>query len=176
MRRLKAFLIIFQFLFVIFFISEISFAQKTVSWEDKIIALTFKGLAKSFLLVSDIEKIKKSNTDKLKKMNESKFRTRYAEIYRVIDAGLPEPLKASYNLRGVLPKEEAISIIESLDKKKINQIINALPDQLIAGYFKEYLQKIRFADKPAGSLPGKTNILDEINKSWNKILSKVFVK
>lgn len=59
-------------------------------------------------------------------------------------------------------KERAIKNVESLNKKKMYEIIDSLPDRVIANQFKQYLsekkQKIE-----------KGNLLEQINKLWYKM-------
>lgn len=140
------------------------FAEEKSRIEDKIIGSTFKTLAKAFVVTVDINKLKQVNIDKIKRIDEEKFRKRYIALYRVVK-DLPFPLKASYKITEHMTKEQAEQIIDSLDKQKIYRIIDAVPDRIIVDQFRQYLgsakQKLQ-----------RTNIVEQINKLWNKIIKK----
>lgn len=156
--------IIFLCLLAIAFPLQNIYAEQRPSVSEKIIGSTFKTLAKAFVATADIEKIKSGNIKKIRKMPKEKFQQRYAKIYPVLN-GLPNTLKNQYNLSENLSREEATSAIESLNKQKIYRIINIIPDTLIASQFKAYLaqakQKIQ-----------ESNLVREIEKFWNKIITK----
>lgn len=116
------------------------FAQAQNNIEDKIIAATFKGIAKAYIIVVDLKQFKKDKIAMLQKMEEDKFRKRYAKTYAVIGE-LPKELKITYGINENMNKEQAIKKINSLDKKKIYGIIDGVPDELIAKHFKEYLAR-----------------------------------
>lgn len=165
MRREKFIVVrIFFLLIMLLWFTSISHAQQKVSVEDRIIGSTFKTLAKAFVVVVDINKLKKCNIGKLNKMSEDKFQKRYAEVYDVLK-DLPVNLKVSYGINAQMTKEQVIKHIESLDEKKIYEIIDSVPDTVIANQFKLYLRK-----KKEGIQ--KSNIVEQINKFWNKIIEK----
>jgi len=141
------------------------FAQEQVSVEDRIAGSTFKTLAKAFVVIVDINKLKKNNIDKLNKMNEDKFKKRYAGVYKIIKY-LPAELKVRYGIIEGITKEQVIKNIESLDKKKIYEMIDSIPDAIIANQFKLYLSEKKQAIQ-------KSNAVEQINKFWNKIIEKV---
>jgi len=155
------------FLTLILCFKTTAFAQEKVVMEDKIIGSTFKALAKAFIVIADINKLKKNGIDKLNKMDEEKFQRRYAKVYEVIK-DLPFRLKVSYGVTEHMTKEQAIKNIESLDKKKIYEIIDLVPDTIIANNFKQYLNKRK-------QVTQKSNIVEQINKFWNKMLEKINV-
>ncbi|MDO8662992.1 MAG: hypothetical protein Q7K98_07240 [Candidatus Omnitrophota bacterium] len=140
------------------------FAEEKAKMEDGIIGSTFKVLAKTFVSVADINKIKKNNIDRLNKMKEEKFKKRYAEVYKVIK-DLPVELKIRYGITETMTKEQAIRNIESPDKKIIYEMINSIPDAIIANQFKQYLsgkkQEIQ-----------KSNVVEQINKFWKNLIAK----
>jgi hypothetical protein len=140
-------------------------AQENVSIEDRIIGATFKTLAKAFVAVTDINKLKKDNIDRLKKMDEDKFKRQYAKAYKVIK-DLPPEFKVAYGITEHMAKEQAIKDIESLDKKKIYETIDSIPDTIIARQFKQYLSEKKQEMQ-------KSNLVEQINSFWNKIIGKV---
>jgi len=147
-----------------FCLKSYTFAQASVSTEDKIIGSTFKTLAKAYVAIVDINKLKQGNICKLNSMDEEKFQRRYVKIYEVIK-DLPPALKARYKISEQMTKQEAIQNIQSLDKKKIYEMIDLIPDTLIAKHFKQYLKNKKQQIQ-------KSDIVEQIKNSWNKIIEK----
>jgi hypothetical protein len=141
------------------------FAEEKISVEDRIVGSTFKTLAKAFVAIVDINKLKKNNIDKLNKMNEEKFKKRYAGVYKIIKY-LPAELKVSYGITEAMTKEKVIKNTESLDKKKIYEMIDSIPDAIIANQFKQNLSEKRQEIQ-------NSNTVEQINKFWNKMIEKV---
>ena len=142
-----------------------AFAKEKVHIEDIIIGSIFKELAKAYVAVTDINKLKKDNIDKLNKMDTEKFQRRYAKVYEVIK-DLPPDLKVSYGVAEHMTKEQIIKNIESFDKKKINEAIDYIPDTIVVKQFRKYL-----SEKKQEIQKGK--LVEQINKFWNKIIEKV---
>jgi len=140
------------------------FAQEKVSVEDKAVGSIFKGLAKTYVTVTDINKLKKNNIDELNKMDAERFQKRYAGIYAVIK-DWPPALKNKYKVTADMTKDQAIKNIESVNKEKICEMIDSTPDTIIAKRFKKYMdENNRGAQK--SSLP------EQVNRFWNKISVK----
>lgn len=139
-----------------------AFAYEKTSVEDKTIGLTFKTLAKAFISIADIDKLKKSNIGKIEKMDERKFKERYHKIYETLKE-LPLSIKTAYGIKEEVGKKEIIQRIESLDKKETYKIIAVIPDETIASLFKRYLKERRQEMQ-------KTAIVKQINKFWSKII------
>jgi len=139
-------------------------AAQKVNAQDKIISSSFKTLAKAFVAASDIAALKKNNIAKLNQMSNEKFRQRYEKVYAVIK-DLPSQVKADYGISDTMTKEQAIKNIEGLDKKAAYALINAIPDEIIAGEFRKYLSKKD--DKIQ-----KDSLLEQIKKIWHQITRK----
>lgn len=155
--------IIFLIIVSLFF-QNFTLAAEQPTLEDKAIGSTFKALARVFVAVTDINKLKKDSIHKITKMNEEKFNKKYSHAYKIIQ-DLPPDLKTDYSVTENMSKDQAVKNIESLDKEKIYKIINAVPDEFIALQFKRYL-----SDKKQAT--PKTNAADQINKFWNKTIKK----
>lgn len=140
------------------------FAQEKESIEDRIIGSTFKTLAKAYVAIADINKLQKSNIDKLNNMDEEKFERRYVKVYEVIK-DLPSSLRTRHKVTGHMTKQEAVQNIQSLNKKKICEIIDFVPDTIIANHFKQYLKKKKQEIQ-------KSNIVAQVQDFWNKIIKK----
>jgi hypothetical protein len=141
------------------------FAQEKAKAQDKIIGSMFKGLAKAYVAVTDLDKLKKNNIEELNQMDMESFKYRYANIYEVI-RDWPLALKSSYKVAEQMTKEQAIKNIEAIDKGKIYEMIDVTSDAAIVAKFKKYLN-VEGQEMQKNSLPEK------INKVWNKILGKL---
>lgn len=139
-------------------------AEKT-GVTDKIIGSTFKTLVKAFVATTDINELKKNNIAKINKMDEEKYQRRYAKVYEVIK-DLPSHLKVDYEITEHMSKEQVIKHIELLDKKKAYKMIDSIPDTFIANKFKQYLSEKKQEFQ-------KSNVVEQINQLWNKMLEKV---
>ena len=141
------------------------FAQERAKAQDKIIGSMFKGLAKAYVTVTDLDKLKKNNIEELNQMDMERFKNRYARIYEVIK-DWPDALKSNYKVAEQMTKEQAIKNIESIDKGKIYEMIDATSDTVIVEQFKKYLNA-------EGQEAQKSSLPEKINKVWDKILGKL---
>ncbi len=143
-------------------------AQETAGVSDKIIGSTFKTMAKAYVAVADVNKLKKDNVEKISGMEESKFERRYAKAY-VNMKDLPDNLKSKYGITERMTKAQAIKSIEKLDKKNIGLAIDCIPDAVIARQFKEYLRGEKHEAQ-------KGDIIQRINALWNRMVEKISKK
>lgn len=148
----------------VFCIQTSAFADEKISIEDRTISLTFKTLAKAFVSMADIEKLKKSNISKIEKMDDGKFKKRYGKIYGALRE-LPLSIKTTYGIKEDMSKKEILQKIEPLDKKELYRIINAIPDETIARIFKNYLKERK-------RQINKTELVKQINNFWFKMIKK----
>ncbi len=140
-------------------------AQEASGVSDKIIGATFKTLAKAYVAVADLNKLKKKNIEKISGMEENKFRKQYTKAYINL-RDLPNNLKSKYAITEDMTKAQAIKSIEKLDKKNIGEVIDSIPDLLIAQLFKEYLK-----EKKREVQNG--DIIQRINALWNRLVEKI---
>ncbi len=147
------------------FIPNIAFAENQPALQDRIISSTFKSLAKAFVAVADIDKIKRDGIAKVNKMSDEKFRKKYSKVYGVIK-DLPAGLKASYGITPEMTRDQAIKNMHSLDKQKIYAVIDLIPDSFIADQFRRYL-----AEKKEEMQ--KSNLIQQINRIWSRIIQKI---
>ena len=136
------------------------FADNTPGWEVATIGITFKTMAKSYIAVSDINKLKKNGIDKLIKISDEKFKKQYAEVYPSL-VELPQPIKTKYGFSEKMTKKQAIKSLASLDKKQVYEIIESVPNSAIAEQFNRYYSG---QSKPAGSLTSR------ISELWKKLI------
>lgn len=140
------------------------FAKGNVNVGDRI-GPAFKTLAKAFVARADIDKLKVININKLNKMSEEKFQQGYAEAYRVIKY-LPYYLKTAYKVNDTMTKRQAIINIKSLDRKKMCEVIDSIPNIIIAREFDQYLNKKR-QEMQGG------NIIGQINGCFNQAIAEL---
>lgn len=145
-------------------IQQPAFAQQKANLEEKVIGSTFKSLAKTFVVVTDINKLKSQNIKKLEKMSEAKFKKQQVKVYPVLEE-LPLAIKEKYGVREGMDKAQAIKNIESLNKKKIYEIIDNVPDATITRLFKQELDKLK-------EDIAKSDLAGQIRKFWDKIVQK----
>jgi len=100
-------------------------------------------------------------------MSEEKFQKQYAKAYKDIK-DIPEHLRVRYGIDENMTREQSIKIIRILDKKKLYELLNSIPDVVIAGKFKEDLSKRK------QKLEGKnSDIISQIGQAWNNIVKKM---
>lgn len=130
----------------------------------RIVASTFKTLAKAFVATADVGKLKQENIRKIDNMDEAKFRKQYAKVYVVIKE-LPPQLKLDYGVSEKMTKEQVVNDIKSLNKASIYKLIDGIPDAFIVSEFKRHLinskQKIQ-----------RKNLANQVGKIWNKMIAK----
>lgn len=155
--------IIFLFLFSLLSMGTV-FAQEKINIGDKLIGATFKSLAKAYITVVDLKKLKKANIEKIKAMDEEKFEKRYAKVFLVINE-LPRKVKATYGINETMTKDQVVRKINSWNKKKICGIIDSIPEELIVKYFKEYINKSKQNVKDS-------NLIEQIRSFWERIIRR----
>jgi|GEM_PF-2745715 hypothetical protein len=142
-----------------------SFAEENNVIVDRLISSTFKSLAKAFVAVQDIAKLKKNNKEKLNRMSDDRFREHYRKICDLLQK-LPDSIKNEYGITENMTKGQVMEAIGTLDKNRIYKIIDAVPDGAIGDQFRKYINK--------NGQPGKNvNLLEQINQLWKQIAGKV---
>jgi hypothetical protein len=141
------------------------FAQEKAKAQDKVIGSMFKGLAKAYVAVTDLDKLKKGNIVELNQMDMEIYKYRYSRIYEVAK-DWPLALKSKYKITEQMTREQAIKNIESVDKGKIYEMIDATSDTSIIEQFKKLLNQV-------GQETQKSNLVEQVGRVWNKILEKL---
>jgi predicted component of type VI protein secretion system len=112
--------------------------------KERLIGSFVKTFAKTYVATNDLQKFKEKNIKKILKMDEAKFQRVYGKIYQEMIADLPENLKKEYGIEPVMTREMAIARINSFtSKKKIYQMINAIPNKMIAQHFKKHKDEFK---------------------------------
>lgn len=152
---------------IIFSPPAVSTAQETAQKlpvSDRLIASTLKTLARTYAAVIDLEKIKAAQIHHLEGMTPQKFKKHFNKIQSVVSS-LPYQFKTQYGFKEEMTKEEVILEIKKLDKKKINQMIEDIPDSFIAFQFKQYLNDLK-------QDMGESNVVQKIHEFWQKTISR----
>jgi hypothetical protein len=97
-------------------------------------------------------------------MKEEWFRAKYAEVYPDIRR-MPPAIPKKYGITEKMTRAQAIRIVRTMDKKKLYEIIDSVPDAVIARRFNEQFQ----ADEPGK----KVSLQEKIAKAWDRFLIKV---
>ncbi len=141
-------------------LTNAAFAAQKVSAEDRVIGATFKTLAKAYVATTDIEKLKAKKIHRIEIMREDWFDEKYAEVYQVIRE-LPPKLQMKYGVTEGMTKERTIRIIRTLDKKALYEIIDNVPDTVIAEQFAQQFHK----EEPSEAQLG---LKDRIARAWER--------
>jgi hypothetical protein len=140
------------------------YAAENASVEAKVIGATFKTLAKAYVATTDIEKLKVKKIQRIESMNEEWFAEKYAEIYPDIRK-MPPAIPKKYGVTERMTQAQAIRIIRTLDKKKLYEIIDNVPDAVIAEKFNEQFREDGTAEH--------VSLQDKIARAWDKLLIKI---
>ncbi len=139
------------------------FAQATFG--DKAISSTLKSLAKAYVATADINKLKAKYTQKLEKMGGDKFKDRFPNVYDLVK-DLPDSMRQEYSILSNMTAQEAVVIAKKLNKNRIYQIIDAIPDETIISSFNEYALK---AHDPTAN----EGMMSKINSVWKNVLMRI---
>jgi len=136
-------------------------AAENDGMDVRVIGATFKTLAKGYVATADIERLKAGKIARIEKMKKEWFAAKYAEVYPLLSE-LPPRLKTKYGVTEGMTKTRAEEIIRGLDRKKMYEIIDNVPDRLVAEQFREQLRK----DGQAGG-----TLQDKIGRIWSKAVA-----
>lgn len=146
-------------------VQYVAIAEDANILEVKIIGSTFKSLAKAYVAITDLESLRRENITKLNRTEDAKFRSKYTKVYDLVRE-LPKSVKNTYRISDNIRKDQIIQKLETWDKRDICLLIDSIPDEIIAKYFKEYLKENKSA------ISGK-NIFEQVRDFWQKMLSKI---
>ncbi len=136
-------------------------AKDDLSVEDQLVGVMFKNLAKAYVSVSDYERLKKDTILRLKGMEDERFKACYAKSLAVISE-FPQEVKIKYGINENMKRRDAIKKLGKWDKKKVCQIIDSVPEGVIAKHFKEYIRKRDPEVK-------KSNLLSQVKGFWGRV-------
>lgn len=132
------------------------------------ISTSIKSIAKAYIAVTDLDKLKQTNINKIRKMEDREFRVKYTKIY--IDLkDMPKNVKDAYGLSDTMDKTTAIKKIESVEKKDLYIIIDSIPDIYIVRHFDDYLAERKLDMRRSFSKR-------EIKRFWQDIKKKIEIE
>jgi len=138
---------------------------KGLSPTDKVIASTFKMLAKGFVFTVDLNKLKQENIARISAMKDEKYKRRYLKAFTLMEE-LPAGILEQYGLSENMTKEAAIKAVNRLNKEKVYILIDNVPDALIAREFRRYLSSVKQDIK-------ESSLIAQINSFWDKTVKKM---
>ncbi len=141
------------------------FAAENVGGEAKIIGETFKALARAYVLTADIAQLKDKAVQRIESMKEARFQRKYADVYRIARQ-LPSRIRSKDGITPEMTKLRAIRIVRSLDKKMLYEMIDNIPDPVIAQEFHEHTAKN--ADGPEGG-----DLFSRVSRTWGELVKKI---
>lgn len=136
-------------------------AQQRETFKEKLVGTFVKTFAKTYIATHNLEKFKEKNIKKVLKMDEAKFQRVYKKIYREMIVDLPQHLKDMYGVTENMTREKAVARINAFEnKKQIYQMINAVPNKMIARHFKKHKKEFKKTMQKDGS--GVDGMVDQL--------------
>lgn len=132
--------------------------------QDRLISVTFKTLAKTYIATTDFNALKNNTVTRLQQLDTDGFYERYPNTLQFIDDA--PVLTKQFGLRSDMSCEQAVAFIRSLDKKKVSAMIDAVPDQVVARHIMQSFSQ------EANSAKSK-NVMDRVRQAWTDIQSRL---
>jgi hypothetical protein len=174
MRKNFSFLLCFSLTAIsLVFGSSLSFAkakngpavtEKQPAWQDRAIGAAFKTLSKALISATDLEKLKQENIKKIKGMDEEKFRSRYSDYFNIINQA--PLLQSKYRLSKDMTRQQAIERLKGLDKKELCDMVDSVPDSVIAQEFNKNVEKYK-------SKVENQDFSQKIDYIWGRVREKI---
>ena len=93
-------------------------------------------------------------------MDEAKFQRVYSRIYKEMIVDMPQSLKDMYGVSEDMTREKAIARINAFEnKKQIYQMINAVPNKMIAQHFSKHKDEFKKTIKGNSGVDGMVDQL-----------------
>ena len=90
--------------------------------QDRLISVTFKTLAKTYIATTDFNALKNNTITRLQQLDTDSFHEKYPNTLKLIDDA--PVLTKQFGLRSDMPRDQAVAFIRSLDKKKASALIS----------------------------------------------------
>lgn len=133
--------------------------------EARIVGPAFKTLAKAYVATANLKEVRSKSAARVQSMREDHFRKRYAQVYAVLNK-LPVKMLMKYGVTQSLGKEQAVAVIRGLEKKDLYEIVDAVPDEVIAQEFRKTFEN----DDPQGGAP---SLMTRVKETWGEIIKKI---
>jgi hypothetical protein len=138
-----------------------AFAQTV---QERLISSTFKTLAKTYISAADFSALKKNTLARLEPLDNDSFHEKYPRALKLIDDA--PALRKQFGLHSDMSVEQAIVFIRSLDKKKVFNVIDAIPDQAVA---RHVAQDFSSATQSVNS----KNVADQVAAVWRDLQDRL---
>ena len=138
-----------------------AYAQENSTLSEKVIGMTFRTVMRVFIMASDINKLRDNNVAKVKAMDEDAFIAKRDRVYDLVK-GLPDNIKKDYAISSRMTREEVVKAIAKLDKRRLQAIVDALPDKALARMFRK-----------ARGRKAVTSGTDEANSFWEGMADRI---
>lgn len=139
-------------------------AAEKASFNDKVVSSTVKLMAKTYVMTTDLEKLKRKHTAQIKSMDDETFSVMYANSLGVIYES--PRMKEKFNVPEDMDREEAVKFIQGLDKNKLCGMIDAVPDSVIAARFR------RFMARRMDAMKGM-DLTKRVQYAWNSLVGRI---
>lgn len=139
-------------------------SQEKTGFNDTVIASTVKLTAKTYVLTTDIEKLKRKHIGQINSMDDETFSVMYANTLGVMCES--PRVKAKFGVPDDMGREDAIKLIQGLDKNKLCGMIDAIPDSVIAARFK------RFMARRMDAMKGM-DLTKRIQYAWSSLVDRI---
>ena len=156
MRILVCLALIFSVVF-----STGAYAQGNPTLTETVIGMTFRTVMRVFIMASNIDKLRNNNIAKVKAMDEDAFIAKRDRVYDLVK-DLPDNIKKDYAISGRMTREEVVKAIAKLDKRRLQAIIDALPDKALARMFRKARGRKAVTSSP-----------DEANSFWEGMADRI---
>ena len=115
------------------------------SFKAHLAGTIFRSLAKAFVAVADIEKLKRDTMHKIEAMDKNAYRRYYADIYEHTSGW--GYLAEHFSVRKDMPKGELLTQIKNLDKNKLFSLVDSIPDEVIVRAYRRYARSYASQEK-----------------------------
>ncbi|MGE5279812.1 MAG: hypothetical protein ACM3L6_03600 [Deltaproteobacteria bacterium] len=145
--------------------AEEDFAVRPATAEDVLIAGTFKTLARTFIAFLNLETLRQRQTKKLSRMSDEKFRGKFGKIYLYLKH-MPDYVKLRYGIAPDFSREQALKNLAVITKEDMYDIVDAIPDSVIADSFQRLLRR------EGRETQDKDGLVKNINRVWSGMQEK----
>lgn len=133
-------------------------------FQETVIGSSFKLMAKTYVLTTDLEKLKKKHITQIQSSGEDEFRFIYAKTLGVI-AESPR-LKSDFGLDAYMDRDGAVDKLKGLNKDRLCRMIDAVPDSVIASRVASFMA--RRVDEMKGM-----DLTQRISHVWNSFRQRL---
>jgi hypothetical protein len=138
--------------------------EEKTGFGDRVISSSIKLMAKTYVMTTDLEKLKRKHITQMRQMDDEEFYVRYANTLGVIDESAP--LRKICGIGGNLDRAGWEKLVAGLDKNKLYKMIDAVPDEVIAARFRRFMARRMEAMK-------NMDLTKRIQYAWNSLVGRI---